>query len=255
MSIVKSTGLEQRHRIEEEFHDQKAREGQEDFYSFGALAAADSFALAALGDLHDRRLLEIGCGDGTTSVRFAKAGAWVTSIDISGEMIQLLREKAIREGVREKITAIHVGGETLDFPDESFDLIYGHSILHHLDLARVGSKLAGMLRAGGKAVFLEPLDYNPFLKLFRLLTPARRTPTEKPLTFRDISALAAHFSSWEHEEFYLFSLMAFFWYYGYRSETLFRRTQQALLRLDQAAFTTIPALRRQAWVTVLELRK
>lgn len=247
--------LADRHRIEEQFHDVKAVEGVDDFYGYGALALADEFLFRSLGDLRGKRLLEIGCGDGGGTVRFARAGARVTAIDISGEMVELTKRVAREQGVSEAVEALKMGGEDIDFPPGSFDVIYGHSILHHLNLSIAGPRIARALAPGGIGAFLEPLDYNPVLNLFRKLTPQRRTPTEKPVRWEQLEAVAEEFSQWKHDEFYLFSLAAFVWYYGVRNRLLFRTTQSALARLDRAVFRVFPGFRKHAWVTVVRFEK
>jgi SAM-dependent methyltransferase len=243
--------LADRHKIEEAFHDAKAIQGVDDFYGFGALSLADGFLFRSLGDLRGKRLLEIGCGDGVATVRFAKAGARVTAIDISGEMVELTRRVARDHGVSEHVEATKMGGEDIDFPEGTFDLVFGHSILHHLNLDVAGPRMVHVLRPGGTAAFLEPLDYNPVLNVFRKLTPWRRTPTEQPLRWEQLESFARGFSSWHHEEFYLFSLAAFFWYYGIKNRRLFTATQGLLSRLDEKAFALLPPLRRFAWITVV----
>ncbi len=247
--------LNARHRIEEEFHDAKAITGVEDFYGYGALATANEFSWRSLGDLRGKDVLEIGCGEGETTLRFARAGARVTCIDISSEMIKLVQDRARAENLGGSVHAEQMSGEAVAFPEHSFDLVYGHSILHHLDINIAAERIFHVLRPGGIAVFLEPLDYNPVIRLFRLVTPQRRTPTEKPLRYDQIEHLAGRFTSWKHREFYLFSLIAFVWYYIIRSRNLFSRTMHFLEGIDAKIFQWVPVLRRFAWVTVLTLEK
>jgi SAM-dependent methyltransferase len=244
--------LADRHKIEEAFHDTKAIQGVDDFYGYGALSLADACLFRSLGDLKGKRLLEIGCGDGVATVRFLKAGARVTAIDISGEMVELTRRAARDAGLSEFVEARKMGGEDLDFPEGTFDIVFGHSILHHLNLDVAGPRIARVLRPGGTAAFLEPLDYNPALNIFRKLTPSRRTPTERPLRWEQLESVATGFSRWRHDEFYLFSLAAFFWYYGIRNRRLFKATQNLLSRVDQRLFELFPSLRRFAWITVAQ---
>jgi SAM-dependent methyltransferase len=250
-----SLGLSRRHKIEEEFHDIKAREVVHDFYELGALSFADSFLWSSLGDLREKRLLEIGCGDGEATLRFAKAGAVVTAIDISRGMLELTRKKVDQAGVGMRVTTIQMGGEVLDFPEGSFDLVYGHSILHHLNLDIASQRVARLLKSGGVGAFLEPLNYNPVLNAFRYLTPQRRTATERPVEFDQLKNMANHFSGWEHQEFYLFSLIAFFWYYIIENKSFFQNTLRALSSFDRFIFKSIPFSRKFAWVTVIRYIK
>jgi ubiquinone/menaquinone biosynthesis C-methylase UbiE len=245
----------ERQKVEEEFHDIKARAAAEDFYSYGALTLADNYLFESLGDLHGKRLLEIGCGIGEATVKFAQAGAIVTAIDISGEMIEVTKERARKHGLQDRVEALKMGGEDMAFPDDAFDIVYGHSILHHLNLDISGPTIARILKQGGFAAFLEPLDYNPILALFRRLTPHRRTPTEQPLRWEQFDAMGGSFSTWTHREFYLLSLAAFVWYYGFKSPRLFWFTQSVLSVVDRGVFSLLPFTRRFAWVTVVRFAK
>lgn len=139
---------------------------------------------------------------------FAKRGAYVYAIDLSPEMVRKAREFAEKEGVADRITILEMNAEALEFPNETFDIVFGHSILHHLDLeaARVG--IYRVLKRGGKGIFLEPLGHNVFINIFRKITPHRRTPTEKPLLMEDILFFAEPFSSVCHREFFFLALCA-----------------------------------------------
>ena len=249
--MIDANGLRTRHRIEEEFHDTKAREGVNDFYAFGALDEADAHLWQVMGDLRGKHILEIGCGDGTGTLRFVKAGARVTAIDISGEMVELTKRVVGAHSLAQNVDARRMGGEDIDFPEETFDIVYGHSILHHLNLDVAGPRISRVLKRGGMAAFLEPLDYNPVLNLFRRMTPHRRTPTEKPVRWGQLESLAGGFSRWEHQEFYFFSLVAFLWYYGLKNRTLFKSTQKLLQHIDRWLFKLVPPVKKMAWVTVV----
>jgi SAM-dependent methyltransferase len=67
------------------------------------------------------------------------------------------------------------------FPDSTFDLVVGTSILHHLDWTVAIREVNRILKPGGVALFSEPLGGNPAAKLMRKLTPKARTPDERPL--------------------------------------------------------------------------
>ena len=82
-----------------------------------------------------------------------------------------------------------MNAEVLEFPDASFDLVFGVAILHHLDLDTACAEFLRVLRPSGTAVFLEPLGHNPFINLVRWATPAARTKTSIRCSSR-ISAAA-----------------------------------------------------------------
>src|SRR5262249_35471421 len=56
----------------------------------------------------DKRVLEIGCGIGTTTISFARAGASITAIDLSPESAALTEQRARVYGVEDRVR-VHVG--------------------------------------------------------------------------------------------------------------------------------------------------
>ena len=119
--------------------------------------------------------LEYGCGTGRHSPFLARSGASrVVGIDLSDVAIAKAREAAAREGLHQTDYRV-MNAEQLEFDNDSFDLICGTAILHHLDLDRAYQELARVLRPGGVAVFLEPLAHNPLINLYRRATPQLRT--------------------------------------------------------------------------------
>ena len=74
---------------------------------------------------------------------------------------------------------------------DSFDLVYGGGILHHLDMRKTIAEVLRVLRPGGSMLFYEPLALNPFGTIVRWLTPHRRTPDETPFGLREIRSLTS----------------------------------------------------------------
>ena len=123
-----------------------------------------------------KRVLEYGCGEGSSAFLLAEQGAAVTGIDISDVRIEHAREQAAE--LEDPSMSFEVmDAEALAFRDSSFELICGTSIIHHLDLARAFSELRRVLTADGVGIFLEPLGHNPLINLYRARTPELRTRT------------------------------------------------------------------------------
>lgn len=79
-----------------------------------------------------KRVLEIGCGLGTDTVNFARAGARVTAVDLSTESLALAKKRAEVFGL-DNITFYQANAEQLsDFvPVERYDLVYSFGVIHH----------------------------------------------------------------------------------------------------------------------------
>src|SRR5437870_5473495 len=99
------------------------------------------------------RVLEIGCGMGTDGAQFARAGADYTGVDLTEAAIELARK-------RFELSDLHgnfqvADAENLEFPDESFDLVYSHGVLHHTpDTARAVREIHRVLKPGGRAIVM-----------------------------------------------------------------------------------------------------
>lgn len=80
-----------------------------------------------------KRVLEIGCGIGTDTIRFARAGAHVTAVDLSTESVALAQQRARLLGLEDRITFYVADAERLTevVPAEPYDLIYSFGVIHH----------------------------------------------------------------------------------------------------------------------------
>ncbi|HYE15808.1 MAG TPA: class I SAM-dependent methyltransferase, partial [Pyrinomonadaceae bacterium] len=97
--------------------------------------------------------LEIGCGLGTDGAGLARAGAIYTGVDLTEAAVSLARRRFELEGLPGEFSV--ADAEALDFPDESFDLVYSHGVLHHTpDAAAAVREIQRVLRPGGRAVVM-----------------------------------------------------------------------------------------------------
>src|SRR2546427_5685850 len=90
------------------------------------------FRFKILGRLTGKRILDVGCGDGLNAVMFAKMGATVTGIDLSAKAVEVGRRRAEVNGVSDHVTFLCAPIEMVDLADDSFDIVWGDGILHHV---------------------------------------------------------------------------------------------------------------------------
>ena len=109
--------------------------------------------LVDFGAHADKRLLEVGCGLGNDLARFARGGAIVTGIDIAPNAIALAKANFSQRGLQGEFRTMN--GEALDFPDDSFDVVYCHTVLHFTpDPTRMIAEIRRVLRPGGQAILM-----------------------------------------------------------------------------------------------------
>jgi ubiquinone/menaquinone biosynthesis C-methylase UbiE len=106
--------------------------------------------------------LEIGSGTGYFSLNLLQLGAIqsLTATDISAGMLKRLATTA--EGLGLEVETAQTEAEELPFADESFDLVFGHAVLHHIpDLDKAFAEFRRVLRPGGAIAFAgEPSRYG-----------------------------------------------------------------------------------------------
>lgn len=136
-------------------------------------------------------VLDYGCGRGDASLRILSAGGFVVGIDIAETYIAECRARAKAAGFEERRYQFYVmDAHNLALPNETFDLVVGNGILHHLETDLAMQEVRRVLRTGGRAVFQEPLADSPLLALFRWMTPFARTPDEHPLSRTDLERIS-----------------------------------------------------------------
>ncbi len=116
------------------------------------------------------RVLEIGCGLGTDGVQFARAGADYTGVDLTEAAIDLARKNFEQRSLQGEFKV--ADAESLDFADESFNLVYSHGVLHHTpDIARAVREIHRVLKPGGRAIVMlyhrDSYNYRVGIRVLR----------------------------------------------------------------------------------------
>jgi ubiquinone/menaquinone biosynthesis C-methylase UbiE len=164
------------------------------------------YAYYLLGDVRGKAVLDLGCGTGENTVLLARRGAEVHSLDISDSLVELAKKRLVANNIRGGVS-FHVGSaHEMPFPDNSFDVVFGMAILHHLDLELTSREVWRVLRPGGYAIFKEPLRNSRILAFFRKLVPWQHpdlSPFERPLRDDELRHFARRFRDYHDRSFML----------------------------------------------------
>ncbi len=132
-------------------------------------------AVLAAVELRDKRVVDIGCGDGTYTVELAELGgaASVVGVDPAAGAIDVAKRRG---------APAHVSFETgsayaLRFEPDSFDIAHLRGVLHHMDDPIAALREA--LRIAATIVVVEPNGYNLGLKLIERISTYHREHHEK----------------------------------------------------------------------------
>jgi SAM-dependent methyltransferase len=193
-----------------------------------------------------KRVLEYGCATGGTTFAWAQRGAKVFGIDISDEAVKIAQETAAKENLPVEFAVMNA--EALEFPPKRFDMIVGTGILHHLELNKSYSELSRVLDAGRVALFIEPMGHNPFINLYRWLTPKMRTEDEHPFKMSDIQLARKYFQKVDVEYYNFLTLFTI----PFRSWKSYPKILGFANGVDQTLFKILPFTKRWAWMVILK---
>jgi ubiquinone/menaquinone biosynthesis C-methylase UbiE len=113
-------------------------------------------------------LLDVACGTGNAALRAAQAGARVTGVDLTPELLEAARELAAREGVA--IDYVEGDAEALPVEDERFDVVLSvFGCMFAPRHAVTAAELARVLRPGGRLCVTAWTPEGTVGELFRTL--------------------------------------------------------------------------------------
>lgn len=207
-----------------------------------------------------QELLDFGCGPGDNSLRLSAIGYQVTGFDISNANVQLAKELFKRNKIANCGTFVVSTAEKLDFSNDSFDMVVGFDILHHVDIPAAMREVYRVLKKGGRGVFREPLEV-PFLDWLRNSWPIRKivpnsmslenhiTADERKLSSSDLQIIKEYFPNMKIERSLILS----------RFDKFFRspdaKKSSWLEKLDYALMKVIPGYKYLGGAAVIIVKK
>lgn len=152
-----------------------------------------------------RDVLDVGCGLGNDTARFARGGARVTGIDIAPRAIELSKRNFEQRGLEGRFLVMD--GEAMTFPEANFDFVYCHTILHFTtDPAAMIREIHRVLRPGGTALLMS-VNRHSWMRLMHRLAKVEIDHLQAPVfnwfSPGELMAMAAPFAERRlvHERF------------------------------------------------------
>lgn len=210
---------------------------------------ARQFCAQWLGKVEGKELLDYGCGMGEESIYFAKLGAQVTAIDVSPVGIDLVLRRAAHNNLSERVRAFQMDACATSFDSESFDLVHGLGILHHICVDRGLREVRRLLKPGGRGVFLEHMMNSRFLEKLKgrfFEAKADHTEYERPVRWDECRRCSGQFSQFQLAPYFLMSRLR-------RHISIL--DNDATLRIDYAILRAMPALRHLAGIVIICVQK
>lgn len=247
---------------EAEFHDEREmiRTSDPEMFKnkytnkkFYSITKRSSLYLEKLcDDCKGKKVLDYCCGLGGNSIRMARAGGYVTGVDISELSVQTAKKRA-KDASLEEYTEFYVmDAENMSFQDDTFDIILCSGVLHHLDLEKAYKELSRVLKANGQVICVEAMSHNPLIMMYRKRTPHLRTKWEVDhiLSISDILRGKKYFNEISIKYFHLTTIGA----------VIFRNTRLFSLILDMLGLIDsyllkLPGIRLMAWMSVFIMSK
>ncbi len=141
-----------KHRIQHERFSEGWYDAMDErFIHSSRLFATDSRPfdkLIPFDSLRGKRVLEVGCGMGLHTELMVRAGADVTSIDLSPVSVELTTRRLELRGLHAEV--LEADAEEQPFNDNSFDFVWSWGVIHHSSrTGRAAREIARVTRPSG----------------------------------------------------------------------------------------------------------
>lgn len=244
--------LSEKNIREKEFHNklQSKSKGRFEniFYKAIYNANKDFFDYLKINSINSN-ILDYGCGIGQSLQEVIKFNPKkVFGIDISEVSIQKAKDSIQKSNSNVELLVDNC--EKTKFNDNTFDIIYGSGILHHLDISLCLKEMHRILKPGGRFLFIEPLGTNPIINFYRKLTPNSRSKDEHPLINDDFELIKNNFNKLQIKYYGFFTLIFFPFYTTPKKSFNFK----ILKKIDQFLFK-FNIFKKFAWSVLIIAEK
>jgi 2-polyprenyl-3-methyl-5-hydroxy-6-metoxy-1,4-benzoquinol methylase len=224
--------------------------------------------MKSLDSLKAKKLLELGCGRGDLSVFLAKQGAKVTGVDVGENLIVAAKLLAEVNQANCEFQVANVTG--LPFEANTYDVVLGIAILHHLsqpDLYKALQETYRVLKENGMAFFVEPVENSKVFNFIQNIFPRQKKGSryyrpsilqrkawkeyvekldDRTLTTQELHSAGKQFKTVKK------------WSYGFliRLQGLIgRRFGDVLITVDRILLSILPPLRYLCQTVLIKYRK
>jgi ubiquinone/menaquinone biosynthesis C-methylase UbiE len=141
-------------------------------------------AFQMLPDLHNPRILDVGCGQGGPTLELARlSGGQVIGLDTDEWALQKLARRAEEEGLSGRVQVVHGSMFDMEFAEESFDIIWSEGSMHILGFERALGEWRRFISPRGflvvhEMVWLQPDPPPELTSCWQLAYPGIRTVSE-----------------------------------------------------------------------------
>ena len=200
-------------------------------------------------------VLDYACGLGEWSVYYALTGARkVSGFDISDTAVERGSDRVRRQGLANKVDLRVMDATELDYPDDTFDIVIGTTVLHHvIKYPGIFEELHRVMKPGAKAYFLEGLaDFWLFKMWWKL--KGNLPQGDVPIFANEIKEMTRMFSNTEvHGDNFVYALKLFL--HKKNPGSVRRLLLKACKKTDDSLFALFPRLRDWGSFSYITLTK
>tara|TARA_X000001036_G_scaffold420603_1_gene441626 strand:+ start:524 stop:1267 length:744 start_codon:yes stop_codon:yes gene_type:complete len=237
---------------EKDFHNklQSQTKGRFENIFYKAISnCGEDFLIYLKNNAKNSKILDFGCGIGSSAEKVIKYNPKkIIGIDISEISINKAKNKAKELNIDIDYKVDNC--EKTNLNQNSFDIVYGTGILHHLEIDKCLNEIHRVLKSNGKLLFIEPLGTNPIINLYRKLTPNTRSRDEHPLIKKDFEYLNKKFVDVNVKYYGFLTLIFFPFYKSPKDSKLFK----FLVSCDQFLFK-FKLFQLFAWSVLISAKK
>ncbi|MBI2574130.1 MAG: class I SAM-dependent methyltransferase [Candidatus Wildermuthbacteria bacterium] len=212
---------EERKQKEQEYYEKQARRPLKEWGSDLDIEGFRPNALSSYKFLYEvaiplcanKMVLDYGCGNGIHTPFLAKNSRKTVGIDLSSILLTMAEKRMEEKGLKGRAEFRVMDAENLDFPDDSFDVLFDGGTFSSLDLAKALPEIVRILKPTGAVVGIETFGHNLVLNLKRKINTmtGKRTEWAASHIFQreDIDLVRRYFSNIDLRYFHIISWMAF----------------------------------------------